>query len=484
MLGDSETSMEVMIDLVGNMAVVVVVAYVITRTQSYINQILDRRFTWQNQLYMIGLFGALSVYGTISGIQMTDAVATIRDLGPSVAGLLGGPWVGLGAGLIGGIHRLTWQGEFTRIPCALSTIIIGFAAGLFSWLRKGHYGRGPGAVLFMLVAESFHMGMVLLLSRPFDHALALVGKLYIPMALANAGGMAVFALIIANLRKERKVQAERDSFLVAKERIEGELQAARDIQMNMVPHVFSEDPPWPEYCLYATVKPAREVGGDLYDFFPLGHRHLFFAIGDVSDKGVPAALFMAMTKTLLKGLSRADHPPSELLERVNFQVSTDNDALMFCTLVCGVLDVQTGEVAFANAGHNPPLIRRADGATEFVHLPPGIVLGVDPSARFETEIVCLGPGDTVVLYTDGVTEAMNSEHVLFAEQGLEDTVRERGDADPEELVAAIADAVTGFASSEPQSDDITLLVVRFYGATPETEGDLSDNGPEPTAQSS
>lgn len=467
----AETSLHIATSLVSNMAVVVVVAYVITRTQSHVTQVLNRQYTLSNQAFLVIVFGLFSIYGTMTGIDFGGALATIRDLGPATAGLLGGPWLGLGAGLIGGIHRFFYDGAFTKIPCSLSTVLIGLAAGLVQRRLRRDYIGVPGAILFMAIAESFHMGMVLLIARPFEQALKVVGELYGPMALANCGGMAVFALIIANLRKERKVQQERDSFLQAKERIESELRVARDIQMQMVPKVFREDPPWPEYDLYASVTPAKEVGGDLYDFFPLGPRHLFFAVGDVSDKGVPAALFMAMTKTLLKGLARVDQPPSDLLSRVNWQISSENDALMFCTLVCGVLDTHTGIVTFANAGHNPPLHLRADGSAEWVRLPSGLALGIDGAAEFEVQAQQMGPGDTLVLYTDGVTEAMSTSHAQFREQGLQDTAKAAAGSAPEALVGAIASAVTVFAGGEPQSDDITVLALRYNGAAQEAEAD-------------
>ena len=180
---------------------------------------------------------------------------------------------------------------------------------------------------------------------------------------------------------------------------------------------------------------------------------------------------MAMTKTLLKGLARVDQPPSDLLSRVNWQISSENDALMFCTLVCGVLDTHTGIVTFANAGHNPPLHLRADGSAEWVRLPSGLALGIDGAAEFEVQAQQMGPGDTLVLYNDGVTEAMSTSHAQFREQGLQDTAKAAAGSAPEALVGAIASAVTVFAGGEPQSDDITVLALRYNGAAQEAEAD-------------
>jgi len=233
--------------------------------------------------------------------------------------------------------------------------------------------------------------------------------------------------------------------------------------MSMVPHVFTTIPERPEAEIFATLAPAREVGGDLYDFYLMGENELFFTVGDVSDKGVPAALLMAVTKTLLKGFAEPGRAPSELIARANAELASNNPSLMFVTLYFGKLDLATGELAYSNAGHNPPLIIREGGAVEWLKLPPGLVLGVDMDTPYETNTTRLNPGDTIVVYTDGVTEAMNEARELFSEERLFKTLELNAAGSPKEIVSAVSDAVNEFAAGFEQSDDITVLAICYKG---------------------
>jgi class 3 adenylate cyclase len=197
---------DILIDLIGTACVVLVFAYVLTRT-GFFTEILDKQFNFKNQAVLILLFGAMSIFGTYGGIKLpSGAIANIRDLGPMVAGLVGGPVIGLGAGLIGGIHRY-FLGGFVDVPCALATVIAGLMGGVIYKLRKGEFPAIWQAVLFAIVMESFHMGLALLIARPYDKAWELVKDVSLPMTAANAMGMAIFAWIIHNLIIERKTAA-------------------------------------------------------------------------------------------------------------------------------------------------------------------------------------------------------------------------------------------------------------------------------------
>jgi sigma-B regulation protein RsbU (phosphoserine phosphatase) len=249
----------------------------------------------------------------------------------------------------------------------------------------------------------------------------------------------------------------------AKERIESELRIARTIQMSFLPRRFPPFPHRPELDLYATLEPAREVGGDFYDFFLLGEDKLFVAIGDVSDKGVAAALFMAMTKSLLKSSAAQEMEPAELLQRVNFELCQENDALMFVTVCCGILDLPTGVFIYSNAGHNPPLLRRTGAAAAWLELPAGLVLGVRPTARYSSRRVQLAAGDGLLLYTDGITDALNPEQQAFSVERL---LQEAGGS-PEESATAFTERIIGrvrdyTAGAEP-ADDMALLSLRYLG---------------------
>jgi sigma-B regulation protein RsbU (phosphoserine phosphatase) len=248
-----------------------------------------------------------------------------------------------------------------------------------------------------------------------------------------------------------------------KERIESELKIAHSIQMSFLPKEFPPFPEKGEFEIYAMIEPAKEVGGDLYDFFLLNEDNLFFSIGDVSDKGVPAALFMAVTKTLMKSIAKYGIEPSDILTKLNSELCKENESMMFVTIFCGILNCKTGELTYSNAGHNPPLIIHSDQRTEWLHVPKGLVLGAIEDAGYKTERTLLYPGDTLFLYTDGVTEAMNSSKNIYSDRRLQGTVEKGTVTAAESLVEYVMRSVKDFSGSETQSDDITILAVHFKG---------------------
>jgi serine phosphatase RsbU (regulator of sigma subunit)/HAMP domain-containing protein len=246
-----------------------------------------------------------------------------------------------------------------------------------------------------------------------------------------------------------------------KERFESELRVAHDIQMSFLKKIFPAFPDRSDFSLYATIEPAREVGGDLYDFDLVDETRLVFYVGDVSDKGVPASLVMAETMTLMKLASQQTGiTPAEILRQVNVALSADNANCMFVTLFIGILDLKTGELSFSNAGHNPPLILGANGESRFVTLPDGLVLGVMPEAEYRDDTVCLEPGDMIVTYTDGVTEAMSPDRVLYSEARLRETLATLAGRGVGDTVAEIVASVRVHAAGAPQSDDIAVLALR------------------------
>ncbi|MBI5593357.1 MAG: SpoIIE family protein phosphatase [Deltaproteobacteria bacterium] len=252
----------------------------------------------------------------------------------------------------------------------------------------------------------------------------------------------------------------------AKERIQSELKVAKDIQASLLPRIFPPFPDRPEVDIFAIMDPAKEVGGDFYDFFFVDDRRLFFLIADVSDKGIPAALYMMVAKTLLKTEALRGISPGEVISRVNDLLAPDNDRCMFVTVLCAFLDTVTGEVSMANAGHNPPIICSSDRGAEFVRHPPSIVLGVMVGTIYETKTLTLRPNDALLLYTDGVTEAMNGKAVLFSEKRLLQVVAGLAKENMTRTVHSIREEVRSFAGDTPQSDDITMVALRFTGSGP------------------
>ncbi|EHJ46090.1 protein serine/threonine phosphatase [Solidesulfovibrio carbinoliphilus subsp. oakridgensis] len=449
-----EDDLSILISLLQSVCVVMVLAYVLARTRLFA-QLLDGRRTPGNLAAVIVLFGLFSIYGTLSGIPLLGSVINIRDLGPALAGLLAGPLAGLGAGLIGGAHRYTLGGP-TCHGCVLSTVVAGLAGGLVNTRLHGRLPSTGQAAALALAIEAFHMLAGLALGQPFDTALAVVRAAVVPMLVSNAAGMAVFVCIMRNVIEARDTRR-------AKEAIEGELRVARDIQMGIVPRIFPAFPDRPEVELFAVLDSAKEVGGDFYDYYALDADRIFLVIGDVSGKGVPASLVMAVTMTLFKAYARANRSPAEVAARVNAKLAEGNDTGLFVTAFCAVLDVRTGSLRYANAGHNPPVVLRASGESGFLPRQGGLVLGAMPEYAYRTGSLTLDPGDTLVLYTDGVTEAMDASDTLFGEARLLAACLPERRRAPKIVVEAVIAAVRAFAGTAPQSDDITLLAVRYQG---------------------
>lgn len=249
----------------------------------------------------------------------------------------------------------------------------------------------------------------------------------------------------------------------ARERIESELRIAREIQTSMLPRKFPPFPERKEFDIFAMMDPAKEVGGDFYDFFFVDKNRLCFVIGDVSGKGVPAALFMAITKTVLKTEALRGLSAEQIISRVNNILYPDNETCMFVTVFCVILDLETGEMQFANGGHNPPLICPIGGSFDFVNVPKGFVVGAMENTQCGSGKMLLSPGDMIFLYTDGVTEAMNPQNHLFSEERLKTCLTKLKDKDITEIIPDMREEIRTFAQDALQSDDITMMALRFNG---------------------
>jgi sigma-B regulation protein RsbU (phosphoserine phosphatase) len=246
--------------------------------------------------------------------------------------------------------------------------------------------------------------------------------------------------------------------------MEKELAAAGAIQIGMLPRQRPLFPRHAEVDAHAVMFPAKEVGGDLYDALALDDDHVLVAVGDVSGKGMPAALFMMRTLTLLRAEVGAGIEASELLPTLNRLLCENNDADMFVTLYVAILCVRDGRLALLNGGHNPPLLSRGGQRFELMEGAKGPLLGVMPGARFSAAETVLRPGDRLLLYTDGITEAENLRHEFFTTGRLLETVNAAGEGDLRRLVDSVISAVTTHANGAIQSDDITLLALHYRGA--------------------
>ena len=239
--------------------------------------------------------------------------------------------------------------------------------------------------------------------------------------------------------------------------IENELDIARSIQQSMLPTTYSKIP---GYQVFGSMSPARDVGGDYFDVLHLEGGRVGLAIGDVSGKGVPAAMFMMSSRSLVRGAASGTMPaPADVLRVVNGLLEADNAAAMFVTMFYAVLDPATGSLKYANGGHRPPLIVHPDGSSTLLSRSGGLALGAVPGTRYAEDAAELGPGDMAVLYTDGVTEARNAADERFGYARLQAVFAERRPEDAQQVGAAILDAVRAFVGDAPQIDDIACLVV-------------------------
>ena len=244
---------------------------------------------------------------------------------------------------------------------------------------------------------------------------------------------------------------------------EKEMRIAHDIQMAMLPKRERGGDTFDGFDIAAILEPARSVGGDLYNYFSVGDDRLLFAVGDVSDKGVPAALFMVKTNTLLRSVAGEIVELSTIMARVNQELSRENEACMFVTLIVGILDLNTGDFALANGGHNAPVLMKADGSCAYIETETGPALGFDESGEFPVMQSRLNPGEMLLLYTDGVTEAFNDCDEMYSDERLVEVLAGQAQSGAADTTQMLLRSVQDFAGNHGQSDDITIVALRNSG---------------------
>ena len=240
----------------------------------------------------------------------------------------------------------------------------------------------------------------------------------------------------------------------AKAVIMGELNVAHSIQMSMIPKTFPAFPNRKDIELYASLTPAKAVGGDLYDF-SIHNEKLFFCIGDVSGKGVPASLVMAVSRTLFRNIAAHTDKPSHIVETMNVNICEGNDNCMFVTLFVGVLDLATGQLRYCNAGHESPYIKDT-----LLRCDSNLPVGIMPEMKYSEQETVIAPGTTIFLYTDGLTEAENASQELFGRQRIDEIIKDFKGS-PQELIEAMTAAVHKFVGDTEQSDDLTMLAFSY-----------------------
>ena len=256
-----------------------------------------------------------------------------------------------------------------------------------------------------------------------------------------------------------------ESITSERERISTELSLATRIQEDMLPNTYPAFPDRPEFDIYATMNPAKEVGGDFYDFFLIDDDHLCMVMADVSGKGIPAALFMMVSKIILANSAMMGMSPAQILTETNTAICDHNREGMFVTVWLGILEISSGIITAANAGHEYPVLRRADGSFALMKDQHGFVIGGMDGIGYKEYPIALEPGDKVFLYTDGVTESMDADGNMFGTDGLLAALNEQPNAGPEELLRNVQKAVDRFVNGEEQFDDLTMMCMEYKGKT-------------------
>ena len=269
-----------------------------------------------------------------------------------------------------------------------------------------------------------------------------------------------FALMTLELKKY--IDEVREA-AIEKERIHAELELASNIQLSALPSTFPAFPERTEFDIYATMNPAKEVGGDFYDFFLIDDDHLALVIADVSGKGVPAALFMMSSKMLISNYASISEDPAVILDAVNSHIFDQNKDRMFVTVWLGILEISTGKMSCTNAGHEYPAIKRANGKFEMIRDKHGLVVGVKKNVTYKRYELQLQKGDILFVYTDGVPEAMNAEEVLFGEDRTIEALNSASDEGLDVLLRTVKNVVDEFVGDAPQFDDLTMLALKYSG---------------------
>ncbi len=376
--------------------------------------------------------------------------------------------------------------KYAIVVCGIISIFILSSAmpkhGVLAWavpivLSCHYYSKNLTRLTlvasWVLFSASIYLGMYigegdlnLMITEPDIAKRVITGKMLfeatlffvVPRALILLGISSICTTIAARTRRllERQIKDSEE-----RQRISTELDVATRIQADMLPCIFPAFPERPEFDIYATMNPAKEVGGDFYDFFMVDETHLAIVIADVSGKGVPAALFMVIGKTLINDHTKPGVDLGEVFSEVNELLCRSNNEGLFITAFEGVLDLVTGEFTFVNAGHEMPFIAKAGSVYEAHKLRPGFVLAGMEDMVYQSGSIQLSPGDKIFQYTDGVTEATNAAHELYGMERLSEVLVKNTDKKPAELLPTVKADIDAFVGEAPQFDDITMLCVSY-----------------------
>lgn len=367
---------------------------------------------------------------------------------------------------------------FMAIPVALScryysvrfTSIVGFSTwlsvGILSYLAA-YYGFADIADLNFIqikegvsvkIAGSAYSAFSLILDQILDKEVYAHRILTLQLIPCSIVYIIFIVICIVITQRCREIVKQQSDITEKNLRMKSELDAASSIQMNMLSQNY---PNTDSYEIYASMDAAKEVGGDFYDFLTIDDNHIGFLIGDVSDKGVPAALFMAKCETLLHTFAKMNYPIDNVFDKVNRWLAKDNKDGMFVTCFMAIVDLRTGEMEYVDAGHCAPIIKSKNGDTIFLEMQPDLFLGSIKDIQYQKCCIKLQPGDSVLIYTDGVTEAMNSSEELFGKESLLNFVKNEMTMHPKDNLKLLLKHLKDYIGDAEQNDDITMLMFEY-----------------------
>lgn len=411
-----------------------------------------------------GLFG---IYAQHNGVNFVDSTVTVRDVGPMIAGVLGGPICGLFAGLIAGIYRFyvgfssildssIFPIGGTTILCSFATVFIGILSGVFrDRVNKDTKNRKWYALILVILLELFHLFVVfvfyIITTKDFGFSFKYILDIAPSFLLSNAIAMFIIILIFDMLNKYKNAEV--------KEVVnETELSTAAKIQTSMLPQNIGDLGETFRFSLFADMCPSKKVGGDFYDFFYVDKNNLCIIVGDTSDKGVGSALFSVKVKQMLKDYINIESSLDSAITKVNKELIKDNFQLMFVTLFAGIINLQTGKLTYINAGHCPPIYY--DGELKTLDKLSGPALGV-VEANYISFYEKLSVNSNLVIYTDGVTDAVNKDNEQYGIDRFKKYVRANKNSTSKTFVKKALDEIKEFGPE--QVDDVTILELRYKG---------------------
>lgn len=437
-------------DLLEKMATVCFAAYLLTRMKR-VGSLLGREQSWRFIAIISIIFGLFYAFGYFAGSGTTTDFLSIRKIGPNMAGLIAGPAGGVGAALFGLLLQAAGNGAIQPSTMFIE-LVDGLVCGIVCLLNGRRLINVWQAVLLGAVLTTADSIITLFFNQGIDISRLLLVNIASIEIVVIATGMGLFTLLMHNVAREK----ERND---TASRLEGQVLAAREIQMGYLP---ARIPEMKGIRVAAKLIPMHEVGGDFYDFKQITPTRCFFCIGDVAGKGVSAAFVMASTLTLLRNALIYSDKPAEILSQVNQGLIRSSNDSLFVTLFAGFLDLESGVVTYANAGHNTPFTI-SGSAVSLIPMEPDIPVGTFEDYQYEQNEFSLRRGEQLILYTDGVTECENETGMLGIEPVLQALsgpgVLSSEQSDPDTTVKTVMELVFTYAKPSVPGDDVTVFAI-------------------------